>query len=248
MNQFLDIKTWDGVCDSYVAYPRASEKYPAVVMNMDAIGPRQVLYNMANRLASHGYYVLVPNLLYRGKKAPVVDLNLLGLPGGFQQAISQARVYMDAMTPDLFMRDAKCFLDFLEEQKNVLPGRVGLSGYCMGAGVSLRTAAQYPDRVAAVGSFHGAKLATDAPDSIHRVMPKITAEIYMAHADKDSFMPQEQIDLVDATLRNAGVKFHSEIYADAHHGYTMSDLPAYDFASAEKHWAKLLSLLNRNLK
>ena len=64
----------------------------------------------------------------------------------------------------------------------------------MGAGVVLRAAGAYPDRIAAAAGFHGGRLATDAPDSPHLLAPKIKAKVYVAGADEDAGFPPEQAD------------------------------------------------------
>lgn len=40
----------------------------------------------------------------------------------------------------------------------------------------------------------------------------------------------------------------SELYPGAHHGYTMSDTPAYDEQAAERHFTALFDLLDRTLR
>ncbi len=83
--------------------------------------------------------------------------------------------------------DAGAFLEFLAAQKEVKSGSpVGLTGYCMGGGMVMRTAAHYAERVASAASFHGGRLATASPDSPHHLVHRITAELYFGHADQDS--------------------------------------------------------------
>ncbi|PWU14327.1 MAG: dienelactone hydrolase, partial [Bdellovibrio sp.] len=125
------------------------------------------------------------------------------------------------------------------------PRVLGIVGYCMGGGLALRTAARFPDRVAAVASFHGSNLATDSADSPHRLLAQIKAEIYVGHADNDHSSPPEQIDRLKAELERVGARYEAELYAGAAHGFTMEDLPAYHRDASEKHWRKLLALLNR---
>lgn len=126
-------------------------------------------------------------------------------------------------------------------------GPVGVTGYCMGAGLALRTAGSYPDRVAAAAGFHGANLASTAPDSPHLLADRITAELYFGHTDQDRALPPEQIERLNKALAEAGVRHRCEVYAGAHHGFTQADTAAYDQEAAERHWAALLDLLSRTL-
>jgi carboxymethylenebutenolidase len=125
---------------------------------------------------------------------------------------------------------------------------VGLTGYCMGGGMVMRTAAHYPERVASAASFHGGRLATDAPDSPHRLVNRITAELYLGHADQDASMTAEDIVRLDEALQKAGARYRAELYTGALHGFTMPDLPVYSKAACDQHWDRLLALYGRTLK
>jgi carboxymethylenebutenolidase len=118
----------------------------------------------------------------------------------------------------------------------------------MGGALALRTAAHFPDRVAAAASFHGGRLATDQPDSPHLLADRLEAEVYLGHADNDaSITPEQQETLVDA-LTSAGVRFVSEVYDGAAHGFTMADTAAYDEGAEARHWDRLLDLFARTLR
>ncbi len=243
----VDVPTPDGTADAYLAHPDDGRPHPAVLFYMDAFGPRPHLTKMADRLAAAGYTVLVPNDFYRHGRAPVVELpDFIGpsqSPGIFEHLLP----IMRSLTPDLAMRDAEAYLDWLAACPQAGDGPVGITGYCMGAGLALRTAGTYPDRVAAAAGFHGGNLATEAPDSPHLVADRITAELYFGHADQDRSLPPEQIDRLDKALSAAGVRHRTEVYSGAHHGYTQADTAAYDPEAAERHWTALLALLGRTL-
>ncbi|MDU0252214.1 dienelactone hydrolase family protein [Streptomyces sp. PU10] len=241
----VDIPTDDGTADAYLTHPAGGEPRPAVLLYMDGFGLRPSLRAMADRLAGAGYTVVVPNVLYREGRAPVVDL-----PEFIDQA-SRPKIFerlgpmMRALTPERVERDADAYLRWLTGRTEAAGGPVAVVGYCMGAGLALRTAGAYPDRVAATAGFHGGNLATEAPDSPHRVAGRLRGEVYFAHADQDPGMPAEQQERLEAALTAAGVTHRCEVYAGAHHGYTQVDTSAYDEKAAERHWEALLDLLNR---
>ncbi|WP_037772881.1 dienelactone hydrolase family protein [Streptomyces sclerotialus] len=244
----VTISTPDGSCDAFVAHPAGAGPYPAVLFVMDAIGLRPVLEGMARELASHGYYVLVPNLFYRNGPAPVVELSDLSRPEQREAFLRQVMPLVHGLTPDLALSDAGSYLDFLAAQEEVRPGPVGLTGYCMGGALALRIAARYPDRVAAAASFHGGHLATDAPDSPHRLAGDIGAELYFGHAAQDDAMNAEHISQLEAALDAAGTTYRSEVYPGTVHGFTMSDTAAYSEAGLARHWEALLDLFARTLR
>src|SRR6478735_3025518 len=157
-SQHLDLKTPDGSCDTYMASPGDGKKYPGVLFFMDGFGPRDALHAMAQKIAAHGYVVLVPNVFYRVKRAPVVEANFPVRKDDMPDLMKQLQALLGGYDPEMGVRDAEVFLKYLAELPEVRPGKVGVTGYCMGGGLALRTAARYPERIAAAASFHGGRL------------------------------------------------------------------------------------------
>jgi carboxymethylenebutenolidase len=243
----IDIATDDGVADAILAAPDDEHPHPGVLLYMDAFGLRPRLREMADRLAAEGYVVLVPNVFYRHGRAPVVELGDLTDPDSRAAIFEKLSPLMQELTPESAMRDADAYLAFLADYERVAGRHVGTAGYCMGGGLALRTGAHAPDRVAAVASFHGGRLATDQPDSPHLLADRLQAEVYVAHADNDGSMPPEQQQRLSEALTSAGVTHRTEMYDGAVHGFTMADTAAYDAAATERHWERLLDLLGRTL-
>ena len=254
----VDVPTSDGTADAYLVQPDQPDldqhqgpdqpgPLPAVLFYMDAFGLRPQLAEMAERIAAAGFVVLVPNVLYRHGRAPLVDVVNLMRPENRAHMFDQLGPMMASLTPELAMRDIEAYVDYLTAQPSVAAGPIGTTGYCMGGALSLRAAGQLPDRVAAAASFHGGRLATDAADSPHRLADRISAELYLGHADADHSMPAEQIELLEHSLDAAGVTYGSEVYRGAVHGFTMADTAAYDESATERHWTALLELLDRRL-
>jgi carboxymethylenebutenolidase len=243
----VDIPTPDGTADAYLAFPDDNSPHPAVLFYMDAFGLRPHLKKMADRLAEAGYTVLVPNVFYRHGPAPVFDLPDFIDPQERPNLWEQISPVLQSLTPESATRDAGAYLDWLADRPEVADGPVGITGYCMGARLALRTAAAHPERVAAAAGFHGGGLATDDPDSPHLLADRITAELYFGHADQDRSLPPEQIERLDKALTEAGVQHRTEVYAGAHHGYTQADTAMYDAEATERHWTALLALLSRSL-
>jgi carboxymethylenebutenolidase len=69
------IETRDGLCPSYVFRPAAGGAWPAVLVFMDPLGIRPAVLELGERLASYGYYVLLPDLLYRSGPYPPMNLH-----------------------------------------------------------------------------------------------------------------------------------------------------------------------------
>jgi carboxymethylenebutenolidase len=243
----LDVPTSDGLADAYLAHPADDTPHPGVLVYMDAFGLRPRLMEMAERIAAAGYTVLVPNVFYRHGRAPLVDLPDLIDTSQRPDLFERIGPMVNSLTPELATADAGAYLDWLAASPLVTAGPVGVTGYCMGVKLALRAAAAYPQRVAAVAGFHGGRLATDAPDSPHLVVDRITAELYFGHADQDPSLPLEQIARLDKALDAAGVRYRSEVYEGAGHGYTQADTTAHNPDAEQRHWRELLALFDRTL-
>ncbi len=240
----VHIASPDGVADGYLARPD-EQPHPGVLFIMDAFGLRPTIAEMIERIAVDGYVVLAPNVFYRAGRSPVLPMPDLSDPDQRAGFFAKVRPLIEQLTPERIESDATAYLDFLAE--SAAPGRVALTGYCMGARVGWRIAAAQPDRVAALAGFHAGGLVTDEPDSPHRSASDVSAELYFGFADQDPSMTAEHIATFERTLEEAGARYRSEIYEGAQHGYTMADTAAYHEPSRERHFRELRSLLDRAL-
>ena len=77
IEQTLDIATKDGAMETFICHPERGGPYPAVLLLMDAPGIREELRDMARRLATVGYYVLLPNLYYRAGRDTIFGPDVL---------------------------------------------------------------------------------------------------------------------------------------------------------------------------
>ncbi|MBP0448217.1 dienelactone hydrolase family protein [Kitasatospora sp. RG8] len=244
----VDIPTADGTADAYLAHPDDGRAHPAVLLYMNAFGLRPFLESMADRIAAEGYTVLVPNVFYRHGRAPLVALPEPPEPidpAADPTLFERLGPIMASHTAEMAVRDAGAYLDWLAESPLTSDGPVGITGYCLGAQLALRTAGAYPDRVAAAAGFHGGMLASDEEDSPHLVAGKVTAELYFGHADQDPSLPADQIDRLAKSLAEAGVRHTCEVYEGAPHGFTQADTAPYHPEAAARHWDALFALLKR---
>jgi carboxymethylenebutenolidase len=234
----VQIRTADGVSHGLLFRPEGP-RLPGVIHLTDAAGIRPTQSEMARRLASEGYAVLVPNIFYRTSEVPVFGFT----PNwGDERTTKRLGELASPLTPDAMERDASKYVDFLAALEFTNDGGIGVVGFCFAGAMAMRTAATRPDKIAAIASFHGGRLFTDAPTSPHLALSRIGARLYFGHAVKDNSMPAEAIAKFDRALEAWGGNYESEVYEGALHGWTVPDSPVYNQPQAERAFEKLKEL------
>jgi len=245
VEQDVDIKTPDGVADSYFVHP-AKGKHPGVLVWTDIMGLRPAFRQMGKRLAEQGYSVLVPNPFYRKQRAPILP------PGGKGMEDPATRQILMGMggslNPQTNVTDARTFVPWLDAQASVdTKKKIGTTGYCMGGPIVLRTAAEYPNRIGAGATFHGAALASDKPDSPHLLVPKMKGQFLIAIAESDDMMDPAAKTKLRQAFDAAKLKAEIEVYTGTKHGWCPPDSMVYDEKQAEHAWDRLLALFKTAL-
>ncbi len=239
--QDLEIQTQDSTAKARL-FRSARPGKAGVILYMDIFGPRPVLDQMAERLAEHGYAVLVPDLFYRYAPYGPFDPQT-----AFAEEKTKALLLIlsGGTTQGMTIRDSSAFLDALAAEG--IAGPVGVVGYCMGGARALNVAASYPDRIVAAASFHGGNLASDAADSPHRKAASLGARVYVGVAGIDRSFPPEQSARLAEALRVAEVDHVIENYVGVGHGWCIKDHSVYDEAGAERHWKRLTTFFKETL-
>jgi len=234
----LEIRTEDGTVDTHFFTPDGQTPKSAILFYMDGLGLRQALFDMAARMASHGYAVLLPNLYYRAGPSQPIDM-----VNGRDRMMELVMSVTNAGT----MRDTKHFLSFLDTQPGLAGAKVACVGYCMGGALSLTAVGTYTDRITAAASLHGARLATDAPDSPHLLAPRMKGEVYVGVSEIDPYLAEGETERLEGALKAADANAMVEIYPGVQHGFTVPGIPIYDREASERHWDRILGLFSRNL-
>ena len=128
----VDVRTPDGTLDTYVFQPEGTGQWPAVIFYMDAFGIRPQLDQMAERLASSGYIVAVPNLYYRSGAFAPFDPKQVFAEGPERMRF---RSMIDSIDGTKMMSDTRALIDVLDADPGVRSGNMGAVGYCMGGGM-----------------------------------------------------------------------------------------------------------------
>jgi len=247
----VHITTDDGRMETFITHPEQDGPFPGVVLYMDIWGVREELLDIARRIATVGYYCMVPDFYYRqGRvrhefrdannrmislaKLPEADRLKVTAPGG-------------KLSDTMVVNDTGAILRFLDAGEPVRPGAMGSVGYCMGGRHVMSVAAAFPDRFRATAGLHPTSLISDRVDSPHLKADRLRGEFYCGFAETDHYAPPEMIRELDALLAPCRVKYHREIHAGAVHGYALPDRDIHHKAGANRDWELIFAIYRRQM-
>jgi len=234
----VDIDAPDGAMKTFIYHPEHDGPHPVVLYLMDAPSIRPALKEMAGRLASAGYYVMLPYLYYRG--GPFREF------GASDEDMHARQELMGTVTRANIVGDAEALLAHAGGDEAAATGPIGAVGFCMSGGLAVSVGRAIGDRVAAVASIHGAWLVRDTDDSPHLGLEGLAAEAYFAWVEGDETAPADTRQVMADALEAAGVTHTIDVITDAVHGFAPAGA-RYDRAASELHWERVHSLLRRNL-
>lgn len=238
IEEHIDIQTKDGAMNTFITRPDQGGPFPVIIFLMDAPGKREELHDMARRIATVGYYVMLPNLYYRQVREFVVGPDTREVMFG----------YMNALSNDMVCEDVGVLMAHAAQQEDAGEGPVGTLGYCMSGPFAFSAAAAYPERIKAAASLYGVRLCVDKPSSPHFRAGEVQGELYFACAETDDWAPPEMIQELGEHLEKANVRHTIEWYPGTHHGFAFPGRgEIYNKAAAERHWSRLFALFARNL-
>ena len=239
----IEIVTPDGRMNTFICHPERDAPHPVIIIFMDAPGIREELRDMARRLGTVGYYVMLPNLYYRA------NVEELGSVVGEANLTTRQRALqlMATINIPLVMQDVDALLAFSAQDKAASRGPMGCVGYCMSGQYAINAAVRHPERIRAAASIYGVALVSDKPDSPHLAPQRTDARLYFGCAEKDQYAPPEMIEQLRAEIAAKGGNAEVEIYPGTAHGFAFPSRPVYDKPAAERHWERLFTLFEAAL-
>ena len=251
IEQTLNVPTPAGQMETFITYPEADGPFSPVILYMDVWGIREVLFDLARRVATVGYYVLVPDLYYRqghirtdyrDAHGNAISLKLLS-PEQREAVLAPQQKLADAMV----VEDLGAILKFLDQQKAAKSGAVGGFGYCMGGRHVLQAAAAHPDRFRASASLHGTTLISDRPDSPHLTVKNLKGEVYCGFAETDEYAPLPMVEKWNGLMKGSPARYGYKIHQGAEHGYALPDRDLFHKQGAEQDWEMIFAMFHRQI-
>ncbi|MGD9792842.1 MAG: dienelactone hydrolase family protein [Acidimicrobiia bacterium] len=211
----------------YLATP-ASGQGPGVVVIQEWWGLVPHICDLADRFAAEGFTALAPDL-YRGESASNTEPD-------------EAGKLMMALDIERATKDMSGAVDRLVS----ITGRakIGVVGFCMGGGLTLKLAADRPDAVAAAVPFYGAiPWPAVQPD-----YTRFTAAVLGHYAENDDWASPAVARELEATLTAAGKQATVHIYSGTQHAFANDTRPeVYDAEAAALAFSRTFEFLRQQL-
>ena len=213
-----------GEVRGYLVRPaKATGRVPGVVVVHENRGLNPYIEDVARRVAKAGFVALAPDGLS----------SVGGYPGNDEQGKAlQAKV-----DPSKLMNDFFAAIEHLKASA-LTTGKVGITGFCYGGGVSNAAAVAYPELAAAV-PFYGRQAK---PEDV----PKIKAPLLLHFAETDPGV-NATWPAYEAALKAAGKTYEAHTYPGTNHGFHNDSTPRYDEQAAKLAWERSIAWFKRHL-
>jgi carboxymethylenebutenolidase len=216
-----------GEMRGYLAQPvgLSSNKFPCVLVIHENRGLNPYIEDVARRLATAGFLALAPDGL-----SPVG-----GYPGNdddgkrLQDGLDQVKLKTDMLNSALFLKNHA-----------LSSGKLGVTGFCWGGGITNELAAEMGDAVQAGAPYYGLSVTAEKAS-------KIKAELVLHFAETDPRI-NNTWPAYESSLKAAGVKAQGHFYGGTQHGFHNNSTPRFNQVAADLSWSRTLELFNRTLK
>jgi carboxymethylenebutenolidase len=201
---------------------------------MEAFGLTPHIQYTAARITTEGYVVLAPDLYYR--ESPNNTFTYTEV----EQAM--AMMYrLDFGAP--IENDIRAAVAYVKAQPDVSHDRVGVTGFCLGGGLTFLAACKLSEELAAAASFYGMVL-----DEWINTVSNITVPVYLFHGGADPFIPIERVRQVESRFKELDKEYKLKLYPDADHGFFCHERSSYNRSAAEDAWHELTQFFHQHLQ
>lgn len=208
----------------YLSVPESTPA-PGVVVIQEFWGLEPHIKDVADRFAAEGFVALAPDL-YHGVVVDEPD---------------EARKLAMELEHDRAVAEIESAGKFLVSRDDVRGEKVGVIGFCMGGGLTLKVACQ-TDIAGASIVFYGRN-----PDPIEQVQD-MTCPLLGIYGEADEGIPPSEVERLREALNAAGkTDFDLHIYPDAPHAFFNDRRQRHDPEASKDAWVKTLAFFRKHL-
>jgi carboxymethylenebutenolidase len=227
------------VIEAYMARPLGSGPYPGVVVIHHMPGYDAATKEITRTFAVHGYLAVCPNLYWR--EAPGADPDDAAASVRAAGGVPDERLVGDVGGVAAFLRSLA-----------YSNGKVGVIGYCSGGRQSFLAACSL-DLDAAVDCY-GAFVVGSPPEGfplqvrpIVDLTPQLSCPLLGLFGLDDMYPTPEQVDELEAALKDAGKTYEFHRYEGAGHAFFSVDRPSYRVEAATDGWQRIWAHFGEHL-
>ena len=208
----------------YLVRPaKATGKVPAVLVVHENRGLNPYIEDVARRLAKAGFIALAPDGL--------------SSVGGYPGNDEKGRELQAKVDPEKLMNDFFAGIEWLSKN-DATTGKVGITGFCYGGGVSNAAAVAYPELAADVPFYGRQPKAED--------VARIKAPLLLHYGELDKGI-NDGWPAYESALKDAGKTYEAYIYPGVNHGFHNDSTPRYDEAAAKLAWDRTIAWFRKYL-
>ena len=223
----------DGAMPALLCRPKQGGRHPAVLVLMEAFGLTTHIEDITERIARQGYVSLAPDLYYRDLPNNKFDYD----------QVNDGITMMLRLDVSTVIEDIGAALDFLNADDGVVPGKIGVTGFCMGGGFTFLSACELSARIAAAAPFSGM-----VQDEWIQAVEKITVPVYLFFGGADPFIPPARVAQIERRFRVLGKDYRIKSYPEADHGFFCHERSSYNAPAAEDAWTELTRFFAQHLR
>ncbi len=229
----ITIITSDGEMPAFMCFPTENSRKPAIVLLMEAFGLTQHIKDVALQIADEGYVVIAPDLYYRELPNNKFEYD----------EVEEAMAMMWQLDFGKPMEnDIKATLSYIKSRVDVYPNRVGVTGFCLGGGLTFFTATNFSDQIAVAAPFYGMVF-----DEWLEAVKNISIPVYLFFGGVDQFIPSDRIKQIDSRFKELDKNYRLKVYPNAGHGFFCHERSSYDPLAANDSWQELMKFFQEYL-
>jgi carboxymethylenebutenolidase len=232
---------------SYYAAPKAAQRTtPGVVVVQAIWGVDAQLRDTVRRFAKEGYIAIAPEL-YTGLGAPPE------VAGGVDY--TQYREVAAKLSDDVVDGDLVAAANFVRQGAGGLPQKIGIAGFCMGGGITLRQTVDNASTFAAASVFYG-KVRYSTSDNNNGAItpialdyaPNIGVPLAGSWGARDTSILPDDVKALDLKLTELKKPHDFFVYDGAGHAFFDDTRPSYVAPAAADAWLRTLAWFKAHLK
>jgi carboxymethylenebutenolidase len=246
---------------AYVATPKTKGRQPAIIVVHEAWGLNEQIKGVANRYAEQGFTAIAPHLFCREKDLTEqaiekAMMRMWQIPPEKRSDPAAMQSLMAGLSEDdrkvmnyfftgrekaekTMAEDLLCCVNYVKTLENANSERLGITGFCLGGGLTYQLATAYPFNAAV--PFYGAN-----PKPLEAVA-KISGPVFGVYAGEDLRINSGVPALVESMIVHKKT-FQMKIYQGTQHAFFNEKRPSYNKAAAEDAWTMTLAFFNKYLK